>query len=126
MRPSGAAPVSGSRWDNRAHIFPVPPRPLPPPVPLQAGSTTSGTALRPVLTGLPINHVLSITDMSCPPPPEWQPFLRDLVISLGYRRATSIWPRLARSRLGNYSEDVRREQEAYMRWCRETIIGFER
>jgi hypothetical protein len=79
-----------------------------------------------VLTGLPINHLVSYTDMSSPPPPEWQPFLRDLTISLGYRRAASIWPRLARFRLGNYSEETRREQDAYMTWCRETIIGLER
>ncbi len=122
-RPRGSNSHNNSRWDSSIRVPPSQPRPPLPPMPSDRGTTS---APRPVLTGLPMNHILSLTDLSTPPPPEWQPFLRDLVVSLGYRRAASIWPRLARCRFGNYSEEVRREQEAYMLWCRETIIGFER
>jgi hypothetical protein len=132
--PSAPRPVnnasSGSRWDSRINNFLPVVRPLLPPAAHHGGVSgnhgASSFGQRPTLPGLLTSHVVNCVNVSSPPPPEWQPFLRDLVISLGYRRAASIWPRLARCRLGNYSEEVRREQETYMGWCRETLIGFER
>ncbi len=119
--------ANGSRWDSRTQNFPVVHRPPPPPPSLQPhqGAIFNPVFSRP-LPGLPANQILTSVDTTVPLPPEWQPYLRDLVISLGYRRAVSVWPRLARCRLGNYSEATRREQDSYMIWCRETILGFER
>ncbi len=64
-------------------------------------------------------------DLSVPPPPTWQPFLRDLVMTLGYREAVSAWPRLARHTVHNFTEEERERQGAYMEQCRNTLIGFE-
>jgi hypothetical protein len=122
-RTNAAGNPNNSRWGNRGQAFPCPQRP---PVPPQRHGAIANQAATGPLFGLPTNLIQNYANMSVPPPPEWQPYLRDLVISLGYRRATSVWPRLARCRLGTFSENVRREQDAFMLWCRETVIGFER
>ncbi len=67
-----------------------------------------------------------LQDLSVPPPPTWQPFLRDLVMTLGYREAVSAWPRLARHAAHNYTDEERVRQGTYMEWCRNTLIGLER
>jgi hypothetical protein len=56
----------------------------------------------------------------------WQQYLRDRVITLGYRAAGEAWPRSTTFAAGQFTRDEVEEQSQYARWCRDTIIGFER
>ncbi len=67
-----------------------------------------------------------LPDLTTPPPPLWQPYLRDLVITLGYREALGAWPHLVTCTSGNFSSEERSLQDIYMEWCRRTLVGFER
>lgn len=56
----------------------------------------------------------------------WRQFLRERILTLGYRTAGTVW---ARSRLfqeGRFNESAIAEQQQYAGWCRDTILGFER
>ncbi len=56
----------------------------------------------------------------------WQQYLRDRVISLGYRTAGEAWPRSTTFAAGQFTGEEVEEQGQYARWCRDTLLGFER
>ncbi len=56
----------------------------------------------------------------------WQQYLRDRVISLGYRTAGEAWPRSTTFMAGQFTAEEIEEQSQYARWCRDTLLGFER
>ncbi len=122
------------RWDNpdpsrhpcvvtsASHVVLSTPRPVPPPVTATSDSTAARTPA--AVTGGSL--VAALPPLTTPPPPLWHSFLRDLVTTLGYTQAVSIWPRLTRCTNGAYSADERSRQNVYMNWCRNILIGFER
>jgi hypothetical protein len=56
----------------------------------------------------------------------WQAFLRERIVSLGYFAAGDVWLRSNTFRAGHFSQEDNDEQVEYARWCRDTILGFER
>ncbi len=56
----------------------------------------------------------------------WQSFMRDRIVTLGYFVAGDVWIRSNTVRAGRFTQQERVEQEDYARWCRDTILGFER
>jgi hypothetical protein len=98
-----------SRWDN--------------PLPLRQVNRASTICRAPRLSE--IARVLAPPDTTTPPS-DWQPFVRDLIINLGFTEATRTWPRLERCAQSGNTLETRSRQATYMAWCRQTIIGFER
>jgi hypothetical protein len=56
----------------------------------------------------------------------WQAFLRERIVSLGYYAAGDVWLRSNTFRAGHFTQHEIEEQAEYARWCRDTILGFER
>ncbi len=136
----GAARVAGGsesrrRWDNpnppprqvpNSENQSQPPQPVPPPAQQPTSSTSTRQQPPQRATSGQTTGNSQLPDLSTPPPPLWQPYLRDLVITLGYREAINAWPQLTRCTSGNFTSEDRIMQEVYMEWCRQTLIGFER
>jgi hypothetical protein len=56
----------------------------------------------------------------------WQAFLRERIVSLGYYVAGEVWVRSNTFRAGQFTQQEMEEQGDYARWCRDTILGYER
>ncbi len=56
----------------------------------------------------------------------WQSFMRDRILTLGYFVAGNVWLRSNTFQAGRFSQQETEEHEDYARWCRDTILGFER
>ncbi len=56
----------------------------------------------------------------------WRTYLRERIVTLGYRTAGEVWMRSQMFAAGNFSENDAEVQGEYARWCRDTLIGFER
>jgi hypothetical protein len=52
----------------------------------------------------------------------WQAFLCDRIVTLGYY----VWLRSNTFCAGRFTPQEIEEQEDYARWCRDTVLGFER
>ncbi len=56
----------------------------------------------------------------------WQPYLRERVLTLGYRVAGEIWVRTNTFNAGRFTVEEVEEHGQYARWIRDTLLGFER
>ncbi len=129
QQPAPAAPRASSRWGNNSRtITSAPTNRLPNPAPAstrffnreqppprrsnfcteQAREQQNQEARRTVAVNT------------------WQAFLRERIVSLGYFAAGDVWLRSNTFHAGHFSQEDNDEQVEYARWCRDTILGFER